>query len=115
MATRDIAGSVPQGQTTNGPLPWLGARLARPGGGFLSLLLALPALWPLLRAGFLVSDDGRFHVYRIAALAQAWSQGVLHPRLFPEFGFGYGQAVLSFSAPLACWPGSARDRRPPPS
>src|SRR5512133_1521611 len=106
MATRDIAGSVPQGQTANAPLSRLGARLARPGGGFLSLPLALPALWPLLGAGFFVSDDGRFHVYRIAALAQAWSQGVLHPRLFPEFGFGYGQAVLNFYAPLAYWPGA---------
>ena len=106
MTTRDIAGSVRKGQTANGPLPRLGARMARPGGGFLCLLLALPALWPLIRAGFLVSDDGRFHVYRIAALAQAWSQGVLHPRLFPEFGFGYGQAVLNFYAPLAYWPGA---------
>ncbi len=70
------------------------------------ILLALPALWPLLRPGFFVSDDGLFHVYRIAALADAWSQGVLYPRLFPEFGFGYGQAVLNFYAPLAYYPGA---------
>ena len=70
----------------------------------LATLLALPALWPLCRSGFFVSDDGRFHVYRIAALAEAWQQGVLHPRLFPDFGFGYGQAVLNFYAPLSYWP-----------
>jgi hypothetical protein len=69
-------------------------------------LLTLPACWPLLQSGFLVTDDGRFHVYRIAALAQAWQQGVLHPRLFPDFGFGYGQAVLNFYAPLSYWPGA---------
>ena len=57
-----------------------------------------------MRGGFFVSDDGLFHVYRAAALANAWQHGVLHPRLFPEFGFGYGQAVLNFYAPLAYWP-----------
>ncbi len=72
----------------------------------LGLLLLLPALGPLLRPGFFVSDDGRFHVYRMAALARAWEQGVLHPRLFPEFGFGYGQAVLNFYSPLSYWPGA---------
>ena len=69
------------------------------------LLLTLPALLPLLRAGFFVSDDGLFHVYRTAALARAWQDGVLWPRLFPEFGFGYGQAVLNFYAPLSYYGG----------
>ncbi len=73
----------------------------------LALLLTLPALLPLLRAGFFASDDGLFHVYRTAALAEAWQQGVLWPRLFPEFGFGYGQAVLNFYAPLSYAPGAA--------
>ena len=69
-------------------------------------LLTLPALIPLARADFFVSDDGAFHIYRIAALTEAWRQGVLYPRLFPEFGFGYGQAVLNFYAPLAYYPGA---------
>jgi hypothetical protein len=73
---------------------------------FAWLFLLLPALTPLLRPGFFVSDDGRFHVYRIAALADAWREGVLHPRLFPDFGFGYGQAVLNFYSPLSYWPGA---------
>ncbi len=72
----------------------------------LPIALALPVLLPLLRPGFFVSDDGRFHVYRMAALAGAWREGVLHPRLFPDFGFGYGQAVLNFYAPLSYWPGA---------
>jgi hypothetical protein len=73
-------------------------------GLLLALLLTLPALLPLLRGGFFVSDDGLFHLYRTAALAEAWQQGVLWPRLFPDFGFGYGQAVLNFYAPLSYAP-----------
>jgi hypothetical protein len=72
----------------------------------LLLLLLLPALLYLLQPGFFVTDDGRFHVYRTAGLAQAWQLGVIHPRLFPHFGFGYGQAVLNFYSPLSYWPGA---------
>ena len=71
------------------------------------LVLLLPALFPLLQADFFVSDDGRSHLYRLGALADAWQNGVLHPRLFPDFGFGYGQAVLNFYSPLGYWPGAA--------
>ncbi|MCL4832866.1 MAG: hypothetical protein KJZ86_10510 [Caldilineaceae bacterium] len=81
---------------------WLSPRLLSLGW----LLLLLPVLTPLLRPGFFISDDGRFHVYRIAALADAWREGVLHPRLFPDFGFGYGQAVLNYYSPLSYWPGA---------
>ena len=74
---------------------------------FAWLLLLLPALSPLFRADFFVSDDGRSHLYRMGALAESWRAGVLHPRLFPDFGFGYGQAVLNFYSPLGYWPGAA--------
>jgi hypothetical protein len=75
-------------------------------GPLAAVCLALPALWPLVSPGFFVSDDGLIHVYRIAALADAWRHGVLYPRLFPGFGFDYGQAVLNFYAPLTYWPGA---------
>ena len=39
-------------------------------------------------------------------MADAWGHGVLYPRLFPDFGFGYGQAVLNFYAPLTYVPGA---------
>ncbi len=106
-------GLVPASSRMDGPRPTLpretgegkeGAALAKFYAVWLALLLTLPALWPLLRPGFFVSDDGRFHVYRIAALAEAWRHGVIFPRLFPEFGFGYGQAVLNFYAPLSYYP-----------
>jgi hypothetical protein len=69
--------------------------------GWWVALLVLPALVPLARAGFFESHDGLLHVYRLAALDHAVRAGVLYPRWFPEFGFGYGQPVLNFYGPLA--------------
>jgi hypothetical protein len=65
------------------------------------VMLALPALVPLVQAGFFESHDGLFHVYRLQALDRAVRAGVLYPRWFPEFAFGYGQPVLNFYGPLS--------------
>jgi hypothetical protein len=65
------------------------------------VLLTLPALVPLVRAGFFDSHDGLFHVYRLQALDRAVRAGVLYPRWFPEFAFGYGHPVLNFYGPLS--------------
>lgn len=67
----------------------------------LLVLFTIPALWPLLRPGFFASDDGLFHLYRLAALDAAWHRGVLYPRWFPDFAFGYGYPVLNFYSPLS--------------
>ncbi|MGD8626943.1 MAG: hypothetical protein PVJ34_20580 [Anaerolineae bacterium] len=63
--------------------------------------MVLPALVPLARGGFFQSHDGIFHVYRLAALKQALGSGVLYPRWFPGFAFGYGHPVLNFYGPLS--------------
>jgi len=68
---------------------------------FWVVLLALPALAPLARPGFFDSHDGLFHVYRLHALDRAVRAGVLYPRWFPEFAFGYGHPVLNFYGPLS--------------
>jgi len=65
------------------------------------VVLTLPALAPLARSGFFESHDGLFHIYRLAALDRAVRSGVLYPRWFPEFAFGYGQPVLNFYGPLS--------------
>jgi hypothetical protein len=65
------------------------------------VLLALPALAPLARPGFFQSHDGLFHLYRLQALDRAVRAGVLYPRWFPEFAFGYGHPVLNFYGPLS--------------
>jgi hypothetical protein len=64
------------------------------------LLLALPAAMPLFQNGYLDSHDGLFHLYRLAALDEAFKGGVFYPRWFPDFAFGYGHAVLNYYSPL---------------
>jgi hypothetical protein len=69
-------------------------------GPFLAIVLSIPAVWLLLRPGFFLSDDGMFHLYRLAALDEAMHAGVIFPRWFPDFAFGYGFPVLNFYSPL---------------
>lgn len=84
------------------PRPASPTRRAIPWGLILVLAAAtLPVLWLLVRPGFFTSDDGLFHLYRVQALGDAVRQGVLYPRWFQEFGFGYGQPVLNFYSPLS--------------
>jgi len=65
-----------------------------------ALLLAVPATIPLFQSGYLDSHDGLFHLYRLQALDEAIRAGVLYPRWFPQFAFGYGQPVLNYYSPL---------------
>lgn len=74
--------------------------LTRVPAGLWVVLLTLPAVLPLVRTGLFQSDDGLFHLYRLAALERAVRAGVLYPRWFPEFAFGYGHPVLNFYGPL---------------
>jgi hypothetical protein len=64
------------------------------------LLLALPAVVSLFGRGYLDSHDGLFHLYRLQALDEAFQAGVFYPRLFGQFAFGYGHAVLNYYSPL---------------
>ncbi|MEJ2209930.1 MAG: 6-pyruvoyl-tetrahydropterin synthase-related protein [Anaerolineae bacterium] len=75
--------------------------LRRGAGAWWIILLVLPALAPLARTGFFASHDGAFHVYRLMALEDAVRGGVLYPRWFPDFAFGYGHPVLNFYGPLS--------------
>lgn len=60
-------------------------------------LFLLTAPWP-------DTPDGLFHLHRVRALAEALRMGVLTPRWFPDFAFGYGYPVLNFYAPLFYYP-----------
>ncbi len=74
-------------------------------GWLLTTIGALPALLPLARPGFFVSDDGMIHLYRLMGLDVAIHAGIFFPRLFPDFAFGYGYAVLNFYSPLGYYLG----------
>jgi hypothetical protein len=78
---------------------------ARVPAGWWIVILTLPAVAPLMRAGFFESHDGHIHLYRLAALDRAVRAGVLYPRWFPEFAFGYGHPVLNFYGPLSYYLG----------
>jgi len=43
-------------------------------------------------------------MYRIRALANALRAGVLYPRWFPDYSFGYGYPVLNYFPPLSYYP-----------
>jgi hypothetical protein len=85
----------------NRRLRFLVRELGRIPGACWVVLLVLPALAPLARAGFFGSHDGVFHIYRLAAVEEAIRSGVLYPRWFPEFAFGYGHPVLNFYGPVS--------------
>lgn len=60
-------------------------------------LYSATAVWP-------DTPDGLFHLHRVRALAEALAAGVLLPRWFPTFAFGYGYPVFNFYAPAFYYP-----------
>ena len=62
------------------------------------LLLGLTNVWPS------TTHDGLLHMHRIRALADALRAGVLYPRWFPDYTFGYGYPVLNYYPPLSYYP-----------
>ena len=82
-----------------------GQPLSRLGRTLLVILLGGgAALWLTMLQGWPSTPDGAFHLQRVRALSEALAQGVLYPRLFPDFAFGYGYPVLNFYAPAFYYP-----------
>ncbi len=50
------------------------------------------------------TPDGWLHLQRVRALAEALHAGVIYPRWFPDFSFGYGYPVLNYYAPAFYYP-----------
>ncbi|NLE75486.1 MAG: hypothetical protein GX605_01880 [Chloroflexi bacterium] len=73
----------------------------------LVLLLSLPGVARLAAPGYFNAIDSLLHLYRLMGLDQALQGGVVYPRWFPSFAFGYGQPVLNFYGPLAYYLGQA--------
>lgn len=64
-------------------------------------LFAIPAFYPLLNEGLTASFDGRTHLLRLAALANAVAEGIYLPRWLPAMQLGYGYPVFNFYPPGA--------------
>ncbi len=63
-----------------------------------AVVLWLTDSWPA------TTHDGHIHMHRIRALADALQAGVLYPRWFPDYSFGYGYPVLNYYPPLFYYP-----------
>ena len=69
--------------------------------GLLLLLVALPAVQPLLKGALPDSADGLLHFHRLGQLDRALRHGNLFPRWAPDMGYGFGFPLLNYYAPLS--------------
>ncbi|HIE39049.1 MAG TPA: hypothetical protein EYP77_08295, partial [Anaerolineae bacterium] len=65
------------------------------------VVLATPAVVPLLRAESPCTHDGDFHYFRVVAMRSALEQGLLFTRWLPDLAFGYGYPFFNYRAPLS--------------
>ncbi len=85
----------------------LKARLTKTDPYFwLTLLLSLPVLGPLLQPGYYWgAHDARHSVYFLHQFNKAIQDGVWYPRWAPDFAFGYGYPFFNIYGPLPSYVG----------
>ena len=75
---------------------------------WLTLLLSLPVIGPLLQPGyFWGAHDARHSVYFLHQFDRAIQDGVWYPRWAPDFAFGYGYPFFNIYGPLSSYLGEA--------
>jgi len=75
---------------------------------WLTLLLSLPVIGPLLQPGyFWGAHDARHSVYFLYEFDKAIRDGVWYPRWAPDFAFGYGYPFFNIYGPLSSYAGEA--------
>ena len=73
---------------------------------WLTLLLSLPIVGPLLQPGyFWGGHDARHSVYFLHQFDKAIQDGVWYPRWAPDFAFGYGYPFFNIYGPLSSYLG----------
>jgi hypothetical protein len=79
----------------------LTSRRLQLGVALLLLVVALPAVQPLLQGRLPWSADGLLHFHRLAQLDRSLRHGILFPRWAPDMGFGFGFPLFNYYAPLS--------------
>ncbi|MBN1993591.1 MAG: glycosyltransferase family 39 protein [Anaerolineae bacterium] len=75
---------------------------------WLTLLLSLPVIGPLLQPGyFWGGHDARHSVYFLHQFDKVIRDGVWYPRWIPDMAFGYGYPFFNVYGPLASYAGEA--------
>lgn len=69
----------------------------------LIILLALPALQPLLRRQLVCGFDNVFHLWRAVEISALLREGVLFSRWAPHMAHGYGYPLYQFQSPLSAY------------
>ncbi len=62
--------------------------------------------WPLLRPGFIVTDDGNWMIIRLSAFYQSLREGQFPVRFLGRLNYGYGYPVANFLYPGFLYLGS---------
>ena len=73
---------------------------------WLTLLLSLPVLGPLLQPGYYWgAHDARHSIYFLYQFNKAIQDGIWYPRWAPDFAFGYGYPFFNIYGPLSSYTG----------
>ncbi len=95
--------SVPQSHSPTPPPPH--SPSSRP-YLWLTLLLSLPVIGPLLQPGYMWgAHDARSAVYFLFQFDKGIRDGIWYPRWAPDFAFGYGYPMFNIYPPLSSYAG----------
>jgi hypothetical protein len=72
----------------------------------LLIVLSVFFLWPLLRPGFIATDDGDWMIIRLSAFYQSFREGQFPVRLLGRLNYSYGYPVANFLYPGFMYIGS---------
>jgi hypothetical protein len=73
---------------------------------WLTLLLSIPVIGPLLQPGYYWGGhDARHSVYFLHQFDKVFQDGVFYPRWIPDMAFGYGYPFFNVYGPLASYTG----------
>lgn len=67
---------------------------------------AVVLLWPLMRHGFFITDDGDWMIIRLSAFYQSWAEGQFPVRFLGRLNNNYGYPVANFLYPGFLYVGS---------